>query len=217
MVGKRHIDGLGARVEQPQGPPAAARRSRAAGQSADVAAARFCCGGEGQSAGALRNMRVLRQGARPRVFLRSARRCGRSARPSWSLSWDIALSRSRCCCTTISVRLRGERANEIEAEAGIEGIAQRIEPLPEQAIDHRAARHRLAGHRRPACVPRRRCGKKEARLQPPARPLPCFSHRGDQGSRRAATMSPRITTSVATGSATSRCFDDVIRQRFFAD
>ena len=52
---------------------------------------------------------------------------------------DVA-SRSRCCCTTISVRLADSLMRS--KPAGIEGIVERIEPLAEQAVDHLRLRHR---------------------------------------------------------------------------
>ena len=39
----------------------------------------------------------------------------------------------------------GGEPDEIEAEAGIEGIVERIEPLAEQAVDHLWLRHRTSG------------------------------------------------------------------------
>jgi len=62
---------------------------------------------------------------------------------SWSLSWTLA-SRSRCCCTTISVAAGGQ-PDKIEAKTGIERIVQRIEPFANRSIDHFGFRHRTPG------------------------------------------------------------------------
>ena len=75
----------------------------------------------------------------------------------------------------------GGQANQIEAETGIERIAQCIEPLAEQPVDHRSPGDGLSGiHRNRA---HRAVGAEEARLQPP-RALALFFHRCDQHLRQ---------------------------------
>ncbi len=66
------------------------------------------------------------------------------------------------------------KANEIEAEAGIERIAQRIEPLAEQAVDHLGPRHRPPGLDHDRAY--RAIGAEEARFQLP-RALALSVHR----------------------------------------
>ena len=92
----------------------------------------------------------------------------------------------------------GGQANEIEAETGIERIVQRIEPLAKQPVDHLGLGHRLSGVDRDGA--HRAVGAEETGLQPP-RALALLRPSPRPASRRAATMSPTITASVATGSA----------------
>ncbi len=72
----------------------------------------------------------------------------------------------------------GGKPDQVEAEAGIEGIGERIQPLAKQAIDHRRTRHRLAGVDDESA--HRAVGAEETRFQPP-RALALLLHRGDQG------------------------------------
>ena len=92
----------------------------------------------------------------------------------------------------------GGQANEIEAETGIERIAQGIEPLAEQAVDHLGLGHGLSGidHDRA----HRAVGAEEMGLQPP-RALALLVHRRDQHPGQPGQVSPRSRASVATGSA----------------
>ena len=75
------------------------------------------------------------------------------------------LSRPCCCGTTISVRLGG-KPDQVEAEAGIERIGQRIEPLAKQP--QRSPRRRVSGW--PVSTEdraHRAVGAEEARFEPP--------------------------------------------------
>ena len=78
----------------------------------------------------------------------------------------------------------GGQADEIEAEAGIERIVQRIEPLAKQPVDHLGLGHRTAGIDRDRA--HRAVGAEETRFQPP-RALALPVHRRDQHLRRART------------------------------
>jgi hypothetical protein len=64
----------------------------------------------------------------------------------------------------------GRQADEIEAEAGIEGIVERLEPLAEQAVDDGGPRHRQAGIDRDHA--HGAISAEERRLQSAARPCP---------------------------------------------
>ena len=63
----------------------------------------------------------------------------------------------------------GGEANEIEAEAGIERIVERIEPLAKQAVDHLRLASPGGRYRPRSCAPRRRCGRSSR----PAAARPC--------------------------------------------
>jgi len=114
---------------------------------------------------------------------------------SSSLSWTLA-SRSRCCCTTISVAAGGQ-PDQIEAEAGIEGIIQRVEPFAKQAVDHLSFRHRASGIDRDRAHRAVRCGKKLASSR--RAPLPCLSIAVTSMAASADRLIA-ITVSVVTGS-----------------
>ena len=72
----------------------------------------------------------------------------------------------------------GGKPDQVEAETGIEGVGERIQPLAEQAIDHRGPRHWLAGVDGENA--HRAVGAEETRFQPP-RALALLLHRSDQG------------------------------------
>ena len=105
----------------------------------------------------------------------------------------------------------GGETNEIEAEAGIEGIAERIEPLAEQAVDRLRARHRAAGI---DCDDAHRAvGAEERRLQPP-RALALLVHRGNQ---RGGEARQRDRDGAGGRDRLGKAFfDDVIRRQFCA-
>ena len=106
----------------------------------------------------------------------------------------------------------GGQADEIEAEAGIERIGQRVEPLAKQPVDHLGPGHGLPGIDGDRA--HRAVGAEETRLPAAARPCPaCPSPR--PACRPARTASSRSRLSVATGSAKA-LLDDVIRQRLCA-
>ena len=92
----------------------------------------------------------------------------------------------------------GGQPDQIEAETGIERIAERIEPLAKQPVDHLGSGHGLAGIHRDRA--HRAVGAEETRFQPP-RALALLVHRRDQRLRPAADKVAAITPSVATGSA----------------
>ncbi len=103
----------------------------------------------------------------------------------------------------------GGETNEIEAEAGVERIVQRIEPLAEQAVDHISFRHRTAGIDRDRA--HRAVGAEETRFQP-SRALALPVHRRDQhGGERGQVHRDHGVGGDRFGKA---FFDDVIRQRF---
>ena len=79
----------------------------------------------------------------------------------------------------------GGQANEIEAEAGIERIAQGIEPLAKQAVDHISLRHRPPGIDRDRA--HRAVGAKETGVQPPQRRC-CARFRANRREPQAATL-----------------------------
>ena len=81
----------------------------------------------------------------------------------------------------------GGQTNQIEAETGIERIAQRIEPLAKQAVDHLASGHGPSGIDG-SCG--RAVGAEETRFQPP-RALALLPHRRDQHLRPDVENSPR--------------------------
>ena len=91
---------------------------------------------------------------------------------------------------------RGQ-ANEVESETGIERIAQSLQPLAKQPVDHLASGHRLPGIDHDGA--NRAIGAEETGFQPP-RALALLCHR-----RTSVPANPdkvaEITASVATGSA----------------
>ena len=102
----------------------------------------------------------------------------------------------------------GGQPDQIEAEAGIEGIGERIEPFAKQAVDDRASRHRTSGldHDRA----HRAVGAEEARLQPP-RALALLLHRRDQ--RVGQTRQRHRDHGVGRDRLGKAFLHDVIRQR----
>ena len=98
----------------------------------------------------------------------------------------------------------GGQANEIEAETGIERIAQGLEPLAKQPVDHLAPGHRLPGIDHDGA--NRAIGAEETGFQPP-RALALLRHRRDQHPRQTATRSPRspLRSRPARRNASPRC------------
>ena len=139
------------------------------GHAACIAAARWCCAGAASTA-RFRDMGVLRQ-MHDHALATDPRGDAVDQFGQFVIVMHIGIE--IVLLLHYDFGAAGREPDQIEAETGIERIAQGIEPLAKQPVDDCALGHRQSGIDRDRAHRRRRCGRNYASSR--RAPLPCLS------------------------------------------